>query len=70
MPKIGFEMQEEERALKIIDVVADIAVAQFTEGFINSVLTEDEANQLTDHLCEAGAITRKALERYEEEQEW
>lgn len=67
MSKIGFEMEEEERALKVLDTVLDIATAQFVEGFVDSVLTREESKKLTDLLMEANGITSKALDQYETE---
>lgn len=67
MSKIGFEMTEEERALKVLDTILDISTAQFSEGFINSVLTCEETEGLTDLLIRASEITGKALERYPED---
>ena len=67
MLKTGFEMREEERALKMLDTVLEISTAQFVEGFVDSVLTEDESNKLTNLLIEACGITSKALERYVED---
>lgn len=69
MDKIGFEMREEERTLKVLDTVLDISTAQFTEGFIDSVLTREESDKLTDLLVEANSITNKALARYTKEKE-
>lgn len=66
MAKIGFEMTEEERALKILDTVLDVSTAQFVEGFTESVLEREESERLTELLIEASGITVKALERYTE----
>lgn len=64
MSKIGFEMSEEERVLKVLDTVLDVSAAQLVEGFTNSVLLEEEADKLQELLVEANVITSKALERY------
>lgn len=66
MSKIGFEMTEEERALKLLDTVLDISFAMFSEGFVDSVMSEEESEKLTSLLIEANEITSKALERYAE----
>lgn len=67
MAKIGFEMAEEERALKILDTVLDVSIAQFVEGFTESVIERKESERLAELLIEASGITAKALERYTED---
>ena len=67
MSKSGFEMSEEERALKVLDTVLDVSIAQLVEGFINSVLSEEESGRLQELLIEANGITDKALKRYTED---
>lgn len=64
MSKIGFEMKDEERVLKVLDTVMGVSLAQLVEGFAESVLERDESKELTDLLIKAGGITGKALERY------
>ena len=64
MSKIGFEMKDEERALKILDTVMDVSLAQIVEGFPETVLERDESKELADLLIKAGGITGGALERY------
>lgn len=66
MSKIGFEMTEEERALKLLDTVLDISFVMFSEGFVDSVMSEEESEKLTSLLIQANEITSKALERYAE----
>lgn len=64
MSKIGFEMAEEERALKVLDTITDISIAQFTEGFTDSVLSQEESDKLSELLIEVFGITSRALGRY------
>ena len=64
MSKIGFEMAEEERVLKVLDTITDISIAQFTEGFTDSVLSQEESDKLSELLIEVFGITSRALGRY------
>lgn len=64
MPKIGFEMSGEERVLKVLDTVLDVSIAHVVEGFVDTVLSREELDKLSELLIEANGITNKALQRY------
>lgn len=66
--KIGFEMVEEERALHILWTAVDISTAQFSEGFVGSVLTAEEKDKLVNLLLDVGGIVCNGIKRYEEKE--